>query len=582
MIPGRVIRRRELPPAAEQLLEALPNGLHPVSRRVLLTRGVQDGSALSLALQGLLAPDSLGGIERAAGALADAVTEGQSVLVVGDFDADGATGTALAILALRAMGCARLDFRVPNRFEFGYGLTAPLVETLADAPPEVLITVDSGIACIEGVRRARELGCRVIVTDHHLPGERLPEAHAIVNPNCPGDAFPSKALAGVGVVFYLLGAVRAALRERGWFGRGRPEPNLAQFLDLVALGTVADLVPLDRNNRILVRQGLERIRRGQARPGLMALLRLGGRDYRFASAADLGFAVGPRLNAAGRLEDMAAGIRCLLSDDPDEAMRLAAQLDDLNRQRQSLQEQMQAEAMAQVRTLLARLESQPLPPALCLFDEAWHQGVVGLVASRVKDAVHRPVSAFAPESDGAALLKGSARSVHGLHIRDVLAWVDAHRPGLMRAFGGHAMAAGLSLERARLEPFRETLAEAVGAVLGDEELSNEVWTDGELAGDELGLPLAAELEALGPWGQRFPEPLFEGAFDVIDRRVVGGAHLKMVLRSRGGGTPLDAIAFNCLPEDLPGAGALRLLYRLAVNRWRGQESCQLVVEDILR
>jgi len=582
MIAGRVIRQREMPPAAEHLLQALPSTLHPVSRRVLVARGVRDAAALSLALQNLHAPGGLGGIVAAAEVLADAISEGQSVLVVGDFDADGATGTALALLALRAMGCDRLDFRVPNRFEFGYGLTVPLVETLAGAPPEVLVTVDSGIACIEGVRRARELGCRVIVTDHHLPGERLPEAHAIVNPNCPGDAFPSKALAGVGVIFYVLGAVRAELRERGWFGRGRTEPNLAHLLDLVALGTVADLVPLDRNNRILVRQGLERIRRGQARPGLMALLRVGGRDYRYATAGDLGFAVGPRLNAAGRLEDMAAGIRCLLSEDPEEAMRLAAQLDDLNRQRQCLQEQMQDEAMAQVRMLLSRLESQALPAALCLFDEAWHQGVVGLVASRVKDAVHRPVIAFAPESDGAVLLKGSARSVRGLHIRDVLAWVDAHRPGMMRAFGGHAMAAGLSLERERLESFRASLAEAVEAVLGGEELSNEVWTDGELAGDDLGLPLAVELEGLGPWGQRFPEPLFEGVFDVVDRRVVGGAHLKMVVRSRAGGAPLDAIAFNCLPEDLPRGGALRLLYRLAVNRWRGQESCQLVVEDILR
>jgi single-stranded-DNA-specific exonuclease len=585
MSAARLIRQRELPPAAERLLLALPQELHPVSRRVLLARGVQDPSALNLALGGLHAPGDLGGIAAAARLLADAIVEERSVLVVGDFDADGATGTALAMLALAAMGCARPGFRVPNRFEFGYGLTVPLVETLAAAPPDVLVTVDSGIACLEGVRRARDLGSRVIVTDHHLPGAQLPEAHAIVNPNCPGDAFPSKCLAGVGVMFYLLGAVRAALRERGWFGQGRAEPNLAQFLDLVALGTVADLVPLDRNNRILVRQGLERIRRGQARPGLMALLRLGGRDYRYASAADLGFAVGPRLNAAGRLEDMAAGIRCLLSDDPNEAMRLATQLDELNRQRQNLQEQMQTEAMAQVRTLLARLDAQPLPAALCLFDEAWHQGVVGLVASRVKDAVHRPVIAFAPESDGAALLKGSARSVRGLHIRDVLAWVDAQRPGLMRAYGGHAMAAGLSLDRERLADFRDALTEAVAAVLDGDVLSNELWIDGELAGDELGLPLAAELERLGPWGQRFPEPVFAGVFDVVDRRIVGGSHLKMVVRSRAGGEPLDAIAFNCLPEDLPGGGSgsagLRLLYRLAVNRWRGRESCQLVVEEIV-
>jgi single-stranded-DNA-specific exonuclease len=450
-----------------------------------------------------------------------------------------------------------------------------------------LVTVDSGIACLDGVSRARALGCRVIVTDHHLPGERLPDAHAIVNPNCPGDRFPSKSLAGVGVMFYLLGAVRRVLRERGWFGRARPEPNLAQFLDLVALGTVADLVPLDRNNRILVHQGLARIRRALTRPGLMALLRLGGRDYRYASAADLGFAVGPRLNAAGRLEDMAAGIRCLLEEDPDEAARLAGQLDELNRQRQDLQEQMQSDALRQVQTLLTELAERELPPALCLFDESWHQGIVGLVASRVKDAVHRPVVAFAPAAAGGSsaqengLLKGSARSVRGLHIRDVLARVDADTPGLIRAFGGHAMAAGLSLERDRLPAFRESLAGAVTALLDGATLAAEIWTDGELAGAELGLPLAAQLEDLGPWGQRFPEPVFEGAFDVVDRRLVGGAHLKLLLRSRDGGQALDAIAFNRRPEDLANATSVRILYRLAVNRWRNSESCQLVIEDIV-
>ena len=344
MRPNRRVRSR--PPATVQ--DSLPPGLHPVVRRVLLARGVTEPASLELGLRNMLPPSELGGVEHAGALLADAVSGDQRILVVGDFDADGATGTTLAILSLRAMGCRRLDFRVPNRFEFGYGLTVPLVETLAADPPDLLITVDSGISCVAGVRRARELGCRVIVTDHHLPGEKLPEADAIVNPNCRGDGFPSKAMAGVGVVFYLLGVLRRLLRERGWFGRRRPEPNLAQFLDLVALGTVADLVPLDHNNRVLVRQGLERIRGGQSRPGLMALLRLGKRDYRYASAADLGFAVGPRLNAAGRLEDMATGIRCLLSDEPGEAMRLASLLDELNQQRRGMQEQMQREAMQQV------------------------------------------------------------------------------------------------------------------------------------------------------------------------------------------------------------------------------------------
>ena len=578
MIATRTIRSRVIPDSADDL----PEEFHPVIRRVLLARGVRDADELSLAMQDMLRPDDLGGIEQAASLLADAVTEDKQILIVGDFDADGATGTALAMLSLAAMGCGKVDFRVPNRFEFGYGLTVPLVDTLAEDPPDLLLTVDSGISCNEGIERARELGCRIIVTDHHLPGEKLPAAHAIVNPNCAGDVFPSKAMAGVGVMFYLLSVLRRELRARGWFGVSRPEPNLARFLDLVALGTVADLVPLDHNNRVLVRQGLERIRRGMARPGLMALLRLGKRDYRFADASDLGFAVGPRLNAAGRLEDMGTGIRCLLTDDSSEAMRLANQLDELNQQRRGLQEQMQQEALGQVEELLASLAQQELPPALCLFDESWHQGIVGLVASRVKDAVHRPVFAFAPESEGASVLKGSARSVKGLHIRDVLAYVDSHQPGLMKAFGGHAMAAGLTLDGSQYAQFVKSVSDAVTAILDGTELSAELLTDGELAATDISLGFAASLDRLGPWGQHFPEPVFDGLFEVIERRVVGGSHLKMIVRSIDGGEPVDAIAFNRLPEDLPASGAVRLLYRLGINRWRGSESCQLMVEEIVR
>jgi single-stranded-DNA-specific exonuclease len=560
---------------------ALPAGLHPVVRRVLAARGVSDPAQLELSLAGIRPPAELSGVERAAELLADAVEQDRSILVVGDFDADGATGSALAVLALRAMGARRVDFRVPNRFEFGYGLTTGLVATLADAPPDLLVTVDSGINCNAGVAAARALGCQVVVTDHHLPGETLPAADAIVNPNQPGDGFPSKALAGVGVMFYLLGVLRSVLRVRGWFGRGRREPNLASYLDLVALGTVADLVPLDHNNRILVAQGLERIRRGFARPGLMALLRAGNRDYRYADASDLGFAVGPRLNAAGRLEDMAAGIRCLLTEDRDEADRLAAGLDELNRRRKDLQEQMQHEALAQARRLVETLGPEPPRQAVCLFDESWHQGIVGLVASRVKDAVHRPVIAFAPEAEGAARLKGSARSVRGLHIRDALALVDARHPGLMEAFGGHAMAAGLSLCRDHLPVFEQALDAAVLTVLDGAELSETVWTDGSLAAAELDLATSLALERAGPWGQRFPEPVFDDHFDVLERRVVGGAHLKMTVERHGGGAALDAIAFNRLPDDLPPRGPVRLLYRLGVNRWRDRESCQLMVEDIV-
>jgi single-stranded-DNA-specific exonuclease len=389
-------------------------------------------------------------------------------------------------------------------------------------------------------------------------------------------------MAGVGVMFYLLGVVRRELRTRGWFNVSRPEPNLAGFLDLVALGTVSDLVPLDHNNRVLVRQGLERIRRGLTRPGLMALLRLGKRDYRFANASDLGFAVGPRLNAAGRLEDMGTGIRCLLSEDPTEAQNLANQLDELNQQRRGMQDQMQQEAMAQVEKLLSSLERKDLPPAICLFDETWHQGIVGLVASRVKDAVHRPVVAFAPESENSGLLKGSARSVKGLHIRDVLAYVDSHHPGMIEAFGGHAMAAGLTLQSVHFAEFVRRLSEAVSAVLDGAELNAEILTDGELVASDVSLELATAIEAYGPWGQRFPDPLFDGRFKVIDARAVGGTHLKMILQTFDGSEPLDAIAFNRLPEDLPGSGGVRLLYRLGVNRWRGNESCQLLVEEIIK
>lgn len=558
----------------------LPQNLHPVSRRVLLARGIGEARDLQLELPQLLAPDSLSGIEQAALELATAIQENRSILVVGDFDADGATGTAVALLGLQSMGCRSITFRVPNRFEFGYGLTVPLVDTLAASPPDLLITVDSGIACIAGVARARALGCRVIVTDHHLPGPELPAAQAIVNPNCPGDSFPSKAMAGVGVMFYLLSKVRQVLRAQGWFTGSRKEPNLASLLDLVALGTVADLVPLDRNNRILVQQGLQRIRQGRARPGLLALLRAGKRDYRFTEASDLGFAVAPRLNAAGRLEDMSVGIRCLLSSDQDEADALACQLDELNQQRKDLQDNMQAGAMSQVQQLINGLGTE-YPEAVCLYDPNWHQGIVGLVASRVKDAVHRPVIAFAPESPGSAMLKGSARSVSGLHIRDVLALVNSRKPGLLKAFGGHAMAAGMSLSHDRLEEFKQQLLAAVHTLLNGDSLKAEVLTDGELMASEIGLVLATELQALGPWGQRFPEPLFEGRFEVMEQRIVGDVHLKLRLRPQQSSQVLEGIAFNCPVRDLGKGADIRALYRLDINRWRGSEVCQLRVERLL-
>ncbi len=561
--------------------DSLPDSIHPVIRRILLARNITDETALDLKLGRLQSPAALSGIKQAADILAQAVVDGQSILIVGDFDADGATGTAVAVRALHLMGATNVDFRVPNRFEFGYGLSVALVETLADNPPDVLVTVDSGISSNEGVARARELGCKVVVTDHHLPGEVLPQADAIVNPNCPGDQFASKALAGVGVVFYLMSVVRTALRSRDWFTVPRQEPNLARLLDLVALGTVADLVSLDGNNRILVRQGMDRIRQGYCSAGLLALLRLGKRDYRHLVASDLAFTVAPRLNAAGRMEDMSVGIRCLLSDDRDEAMALATELDDLNHQRRARQQQMQQQALDQLQGLLDGLKGTDLPAGLCLHDDHWHQGIVGLVASRIKDAVHRPVIAFAPESEGSDMLKGSARSVSGLHIRDVLARVDALHPNMIVAFGGHAMAAGLTLPLSEFEAFGAALEEAVGYFLQGRTLSNVLLTDGEIEPQDLNLEFAQLLRSLGPWGQHFPEPVFEGRFVVEEQRVVGGAHLKMTVRPVGGGNSIDAIAFGKLPEHLPGTDTTGFVYRLDINHFRGRKTCQLMIEQIL-
>jgi single-stranded-DNA-specific exonuclease len=559
----------------------LPESLHPVIRRILLAREITDQQSLDLSLASLHSPQTLSGIGNAAELIADAVVHEQTILIVGDFDADGATGTAVAVRALRLMGSNKVGFRVPNRFEFGYGLSVALVETLADDPPDILVTVDSGISSIDGVRRARELGCKVIVTDHHLPGDELPAADAIVNPNCQGDEFPSKSLAGVGVVFYLMSMVRSALRQRDWFTVPRKEPNLARLLDLVALGTVADLVSLDINNRILVRQGMERIQQGLCSTGLLALLRLGKRDYRHLVASDLAFAVAPRLNAAGRLEDMSVGIRCLLTDEKDEAMALATELDELNHQRKVRQAKMQGQAMEQLRALLSDLKEADLPAGLCLYDVAWHQGIVGLVASRVKDAVHRPVLAFAPEAEGSEVLKGSARSVTGLHIRDVLARIDALNPGMIMAFGGHAMAAGLTMNTDQLESFKIAFDDSIGFFLQGRTLDNVLWTDGQLDAGDINLAFAEKLRSLGPWGQNCPEPVFEGRFIVEEKRVVGNDHLKMRLRPVEGQHSIDAIAFNHLPEDLPDTATTGLVYRLDINHFRGRKTCQLMVEQIL-
>jgi single-stranded-DNA-specific exonuclease len=512
--------------------------------------------------------------------LRQAVVRGERILVVGDFDADGATSTALALRALRAMGAGDVDYLVPNRFEYGYGLTPEIVEVAAGLKPDLIITVDNGVASIEGVAVAKARGIQVLVTDHHLPGERLPEADAMVNPNLRDDPFPSKSLAGVGVIFYVMAALRAALRSQGWFEeRGLAEPNMAQFLDLVALGTVADVVALDHNNRILVEQGLRRIRSGCAIAGIGALLEIAGRNPRSVVASDLGFAVGPRLNAAGRLKDMSLGIECLLSDDRGQARNIAAELDALNRERREIEDQMQAEALVLVDGLPRAAEGTMTACGLCLYDARWHQGVIGILASRIKERYHRPVIAFADA--GGAELKGSARSIPGLHIRDVLDALATTHTGLISRFGGHAMAAGLSLPRENLDAFREAFDAAVREALCGEALERRLLSDGELSTAELTLDAAETIRYGGPWGQGFPEPVFDGEFTVLDHRVVGRRHLKLIVRPREAMTRLDAIVFNFETHGWePGRARVRLAYRLDVNEYQGVRRVQLVVSHL--
>ena len=552
----------------------LSASLHPVLDQLYRNRGLRSMSELDTSLKALAPAHSLRGIDAAVELLVEALHANQRVLIVGDFDADGATATTLAVLGLRAMGFAQVDFLVPNRFEFGYGLTPEIVAVAAEQAPDLLITVDNGISSIDGVAAARAAGMQVLVTDHHLPAEQLPEASAIVNPNQLGCEFPSKHLAGVGVMFYVLAALRSRLRADDYFARSaRPEPNVAQWLDLVALGTVADVVALDQNNRILVDQGLRRIRAGQCRPGISALLRAGRRDPRRCVASDLGFAAGPRLNAAGRLTDMRTGIECLLNDDAKQCARLADQLDALNRERRDIEADMQREALASMQGVLDGIDE--LPFGVCLFEENWHQGVVGIVASRVRERVHRPVIAFAREST--EQLKGSARSIPGLHIRDALDAVAVSNPGLLLKFGGHAMAAGLSLRDVDLPRFARAFDDQLRRLLTSSDLDDVLRTDGELQGQQLNLELARELRAGGPWGQAFPEPLFDGEFEVLTRRIVGERHLKLTLRS--GAITIDAIAFNITDEDWPAkACKIRAAYRLDVNDYQSRESAQLIIE----
>ncbi|MCU0936117.1 MAG: single-stranded-DNA-specific exonuclease RecJ [Gammaproteobacteria bacterium] len=572
---GRRIVRRSLPDP----LPPLPPGLAPVLARVYAARHVSGPLDLDYGLARLHPPEALGGVAAAADLLADAVESGHRVLVVGDFDADGATSSALVVRGLRAMGAGHADFLVPNRFEYGYGLTPEVAAAAAGRRPDLIVTVDNGISSLDGVRAARSLGIRVLVTDHHLPGPQLPEADAIVNPNCPGDGFPSKHLAGVGVAFYLMAALRAELRRRGWFPRrGVAEPNLAALLDLVALGTVADVVPLDHNNRVLVARGLARVRAGQGCPGIRALARVAGRDPARLTATDLGFALGPRLNAAGRLADMSLGVACLLAEDDAEALRLARELDALNAERRAVEAEMHAQALAALERITLDQDGA-LPAGLCLFDPDWHPGVVGILASRIKERIHRPVVAFAPAASGE--LRGSGRSLPSVHLRDALEAIDTTHPGLLARFGGHAMAAGVTLAPAGLPAFAEAFDREVRRRAGAEGLAGVLMTDGPLAPEEMVLSVADAVREGGPWGQGFPEPLFDGEFQLVSRRIFAERHLRLGLRLPGPGRTVDAVSFNALDEPWPReGGAVRIAYRLDVDEWQGSRNVRLVVEEV--
>ncbi|HYE36201.1 single-stranded-DNA-specific exonuclease RecJ [Methylocaldum sp.] len=582
-MPYYPVKKKIIPRPPDQLIGRAFSHLPPLLQRIYTARRLTVADELDRSLAKLPSPWLLSGMDAMADQLAEAIRNDQSILVIADYDTDGATGCAVAVRGLRLLGASQVSYLVPNRFEYGYGLTPEIVAMAARSAPDILLTVDNGISSLEGTAAAKARGIRVLITDHHLPGSELPDADAIVNPNLAGDPFPSKYLAGVGVMFYVLSAVRIRLRAAGHFARigpstslrtGMEEPNLAQLLDLVALGTVADVVTLDHVNRILVHQGLMRIRSGQAHAGLLALLEVSGRNSRLIAAADLGFAVAPRLNAAGRLEDMTLGIECLLTDDSDAARAMAVRLDQLNRDRREIEEQMKLDALAHLEDLDTSLATKA---GLCLFDESWHQGVVGILASRIKDRLNRPVIAFAV-TDGDEI-KGSARSIPGVHIRDVLSDIATRRPELLRRFGGHAMAAGLSLHRDNLPEFAEIFEEEVARHLISMDLDHAIHSDGQLEAHEMELEIAELLRQSGPWGQGFPEPLFDGEFDVAQSRIVGDCHLKLLLKIPNSEKLVDGIAFFVDdPADWLDCRRLRAVYRLDINEFRDSRSVQLRME----
>lgn len=549
--------------------------LHPVLARIFAGRNVNHVEETRYPLSRLIPPEGLKGINEAVDLLQEAIESQKRILIVGDYDVDGATSTTLALKVLTAFGASSVNYLVPDRFKYGYGLTPEIVKVATDYDPQLIITVDNGIASIEGVDAARALGIDVLITDHHLPGARLPNANAIVNPNQPGDTFSSKALSGVGVIFYVMTALRTRLRDTGWFDRsGIAEPALVAWLDLVALGTVADMVPLDYNNRILIANGLARIRKGNGQPGIRALLQLANRDPRQLSASDLGFVLAPRINAAGRLDDMSIGIECLLSPDVTQASTFATRLESLNLERREIQGDMQQQASFAVENMDTIDGS--LPQGICLFDERWHQGVVGLIASKIKERFNRPSIAFARDDDGS--LKGSARSVTGINIRDALDTIATTHPGLLLKFGGHAMAAGLTIVASRFDEFAEAFAEEIERLGFNGDEAETIITDGELGTADLNLDVAQLIKDAGPWGQGFPEPIFEGRFNVLEQKVLKERHLKLLVET-GDKQPIEAIAFNSIE---PGRDAefrrIRATYRLDINEFRGLRKAQLIID----
>ena len=556
----------------------LPDSIHPVLKRIYASRNIKSGEDLDYSLGSLIPYEELGGIDDAVILLQEMITQKKRILIVADFDADGATSCALAIRGLTAMGAEDVIYVVPNRFEHGYGLSPKIVDVALDHDPDLIVTVDNGISSISGVEHAKKNGIKVLITDHHLPGDKLPRADVIVNPQLKENKFPSKNLAGVGVIFYILLALRAKLKTENWFDEKNIKyPNLANLLDLVALGTISDLVPLDKNNRTMVAHGLKLMRQNKSKAGILAILNQSGRQLSTLTSGDLSFAIAPRLNAAGRLTDMSLGIECLLTDDKENATEMAKKLNQINIERRQIQDNMEEQAFTEFEKFLQDT-SKKIPHGICIYNQNWHQGVVGILAAKIKEKFNRPVVVFAQECQG--ILKGSARSITELHIKDVFDEIARLYPELILTFGGHAMAAGLTIEESQFDRFSDAFNKVVDRYISSDSLEDQCLTDGELSGDDFSLPLALAIQNSGPWGQSFPEPIFVGQFKILDKRVVGKSHLKLKLQSRNNNT-LDAIAFNMTDDDWPAKlEQITSTYRLGINNYRGHSKIQLFIEHI--